>query len=141
MVHIDVERRGGRVIASTRSPWEPIVGYSRAVRVGPVVAVTGTVGLEEDGSFSMDAARQTRRAFEILQAALAAVGSSLDDVVRTRMYVTNISKWEQIGRVHGELLGHVRPATTMVEVTRLIDSRCVVEIEADAVCAEPASPG
>jgi enamine deaminase RidA (YjgF/YER057c/UK114 family) len=130
---IVVEKRGNRTVVSTSSPWEPVVGYARAVRVGDVIAVTGTVGLEEDGSISMDAARQTRRAFEIIKASLEALGASLDDVVRTRIFVTNISKWEQIGRVHGEVLGHVKPATSMVEVNRLIDARCVVEIEADAI--------
>jgi enamine deaminase RidA (YjgF/YER057c/UK114 family) len=91
------------------------------------------VGLEEDGGISADASRQARRAFEIIEAALRALGSSLDDVIRTRIFVTDISQWQAIGRVHGEVLGHVMPATTMVEVRRLIDDRCVVEIEADAL--------
>lgn len=130
---IHVAHRGGRAYASSGAKWESIVGYSRAVRAGATIAVTGTVGIETDGSYPDGAGAQTRRALEIILAAIEALGGRRVDVVRTRIFVTDISGWEEIGRVHGEVFGEVRPATTMVEVRRLIDDRALVEIEADAL--------
>jgi enamine deaminase RidA (YjgF/YER057c/UK114 family) len=109
------------------------VGYSRAVRTGQTITVTGTVGLGPDRSFAAGAAAQTRRALEIVQAAIEALGGKLTDVVRTRIFVTDISQWEAIGKVHGEIFHGIRPATTMVQVARLIDEAALVEIEADAI--------
>jgi len=108
------------------SKWEPILGYSRAVRVGPYVHVSGTTSPGET------AADQTRGAIEIIKTALGNAGATLEDVVRTRIYVTDISQWEAIGRVHGEYFGAIGPAMAMVEVSKLIDPAMVVEIEADA---------
>ena len=132
-VEVETSERHGRRYVSTGSPWEPIVGYSRAVRTGPMITVTGTVGLGPDRAFAAGAAAQTRRALEIIQAAIEALGGNLTDVVRTRIFVTDISQWEAIGKVHGEVFGGVRPATTMVQVAKLIDEAALVEIEADAI--------
>lgn len=134
-VNVTVVPRGVRTCASTGSKWEPIIGYSRAVRAGNQVFVTGTVGVNADGSYAPTMEAQARRSFEIIRAAIEALGGRLSDVVRTRMFVTDISQWEALGRVHGELFGDIRPATTMVEVARLIDAAALVEIEADAVIA------
>ena len=134
-VTISVTDRAGRRCASSGSSWEPIVGYSRAVRVGSTIAVTGTVGVNADGSFSPTLAEQTRRCFAIIEAALAALGGRLEHVIRTRMFVTDIKQWEACGRVHGEIFGELRPCTTMVEVARLIDAAALIEIEADAIVA------
>ncbi|MEO1479900.1 MAG: RidA family protein [Bacteroidota bacterium] len=123
----------------TNTPWEPIVGYSRAVRVGPHVVVTGTTATDAEGDLVGvgDAAVQTEQVLDNIRTALVAVGARIEDVVRTRIYVTDIERdWEAIGRVHGRVFGHVRPATTMVEVARLIDSRMLVEIEADALVTD-----
>jgi class 3 adenylate cyclase len=124
-----------RQAIQTAAPWEPIVGYSRAVRVGPFIAVTGTTALDEAGQLvgAGDPAAQTRQCLRNIAAALARLHASLDDVVRTRIYVTDIGQWEAIGRVHGEVFGAIRPATTMVQVAALIDPRMLVEIEADAI--------
>ena len=119
---------------SSGAPWEDLVGYSRLVRIGPHVWVAGTTALRADGSLvgHEDAYAQTRQVLANLERALQAAGSSLDDVVRTRIFVRDISDWEAIGRAHGEVFGEIRPATTLVEVSRLIESQMLVEIEADA---------
>lgn len=132
-VNISVTTQGGRQLASTGSAWEPKIGYSRAVRVGAHIAVTGTVGIEADGTFGATLEAQSRRALTIIKAAIEALGGSLNHVVRTRIYLTNISQWEEVGRVHGEFFGEIRPATTLVEVSKLIDGAALVEIEADAI--------
>ena len=120
---------------SSGAPWEKIVGYSRAVRSGKHVFVTGTIGLAEDGSvaFPGDAGAQAKRALEIISAALGEAGAKLSEVVRTRMYVTNINDWQAVGKAHGEVFGEILPATTLVEVSGLIDPEALVEIEADAI--------
>ena len=132
-VKITVTESGGRKRASSGSAWEPKVGYSRAVRVGSTIAITGTVGVNADGTFPKTIGEQTRRALQIIQAAIEALGGKVDDVVRTRMFVTDISQWEAVGAVHGEVFGAIGPATTMVEVAKLIDGAALVEIEADAI--------
>jgi enamine deaminase RidA (YjgF/YER057c/UK114 family) len=132
-VHVTVTERGGRHYASTGSAWEPVIGYSRAVRTGELIAVTGTVGVEADGTFAPTLKTQTRRSLEIILAAIDALGGKASDVIRTRMFVTDISKWQEVGEAHGEVFGQIRPATTMVEVARLIDDAALIEIEADAV--------
>ena len=132
-VRITVSERHGRRSASSGSKWEPIVGYSRAVRSGNVIAVTGTVGINADGTYAPSVTEQTRRALEIIRAALEALGGRLEHVIRTRMFVTDISRWEEVAAAHGEVFGEIRPATTMVEVARLIDAEAQIEVEADAI--------
>jgi enamine deaminase RidA (YjgF/YER057c/UK114 family) len=132
-IKITTTDRVGRKTASSGSKWEPKMGYSRAVRSGNLIAVTGTVGVNADGTYSASMGEQTRRSLAIIRAAIESLGGKIEQVIRTRMYVTDISKWEEVAKVHGEVFGEIRPATTIVEVARLIDRDAVIEIEADAV--------
>ncbi|MCB2410594.1 RidA family protein [Hymenobacter lucidus] len=115
------------------APWESIVGYSRAVRVGNVVEVAGTTAQDGDSVTGATAYEQTRRALEKIADALTAAGATLEDVVRTRIFTTDISQWQEIGRAHGEFFADIRPASSMLEVRALIDPRLLVEIEATAI--------
>jgi enamine deaminase RidA (YjgF/YER057c/UK114 family) len=129
------EQQPVRQRVSSGALWEPVVGYSRAVRVGSWVWVAGTTAAKPDGGAvgGDDIAEQTREAIRRIASALEQVGASLQDVVRTRMFVTDISRWEEVGRAHGEFFADVRPATSMLEVSALIDPALLVEVEADAV--------
>ena len=127
-----------RRTVSSGSPYEPVMGYSRAVRIGDRVIVAGTAPIWPDGSCDPDPAAQARRCLEIILAALAEAGAAASDVVRTRMFVTDAAYADEVGRVHGEVFAAVRPASTMVAVAALIDPRWKVEIEAEAVLGDGA---
>ncbi|HAN93300.1 MAG: RidA family protein [Nitrospira sp.] len=119
---------------STGGPWEAKIGYSRAVRVGQSVQVSGTTAMTATGLVGKgDPYAQTIQALKTIEAALVQAGASMADVVRTRIYMANIDQWQEVGRAHGEVFGSIRPATTMVEVKRLIDPDMLIEIEADAI--------
>ena len=132
-INITVTTRNGRKCASSGSKWEPIMGYSRAVRHGNVIAVTGTVGVNANGTYPTTVGEQTRRSLDIIRAAIEALGGSMEHVIRTRMFVTDVTKWEEVARVHGEVFKEIRPATSILEVPKLIDKDAQIEIEADAI--------
>lgn len=127
-----------RVRFSSGTKWEPIVGYSRAIRVGSIVHVSGTTATDQRGNLVGigDARAQTIQALNNIKTALESIGARLEDVVRTRIYVTDITKWEEIGRAHGEFFKNILPASTMVEVKSLVNPQMLVEIEAEAIIGQ-----
>jgi enamine deaminase RidA (YjgF/YER057c/UK114 family) len=132
-IKITVEDRAGRRCASSGSKWEPLMGYSRAVRSGNVIAITGTVGVNADGTYAKTVGEQAARSLAIIRAAVEALGGKLEHVIRTRMFVSDVTQWEQVARVHGDVFKDIRPATSILEVARLIDAEALIEIEADAI--------
>src|SRR5437879_6066317 len=118
-IKITVTDRLGRKCASSGAKWEPIMGYSRAVRSGNIIAVTGCVGINADGTYPTSLSEQASRSLAIIRAAIEALGGKIEQVIRTRMYVTDVSRWEEVARVHGSVFKDIRPATTTVEVSRL----------------------
>ena len=132
-IHLTVMSRAGRQTAGSGSKWEPKMGYSRAVRSGDYIAVSGTVGVNADGKYPPSVEEQARRSLRIIQSAIESLGGKMEHVIRTRMFVTDVSKWEEVARVHGEIFGEIRPATAIVQVAKLIDPQAKIEIEADAI--------
>src|SRR3954467_6955539 len=130
--YVVTERNRARTV-STGSVWEPKMGYSRAVRKGDMIFVTGTVGINADKTYTPEVGAQARRSLDIIKGAIEALGGKITDVVRTRMFVTDVTQWEAVAAVHGQVFGDIRPATSIVEVARLIDDAALIEIEADAV--------
>jgi enamine deaminase RidA (YjgF/YER057c/UK114 family) len=123
-----------RLNFSSGGKWEPLIGYSRAVRVGQHIFVSGCTAADANGLVSGDAFEQTTKTLETVRVALEGVGATLSDVVRTRIFLTNMDDWQEVGRAHGVVFGTILPAATMLEVSRLIASEMLVEIEVDAVC-------
>ena len=138
MVITNSDNKSGRVNYSSGSNWEDIVGYSRAVKVGNIIEVAGTTAVDEEGKIigTGNPYAQARFILEKIEKTLKSAGSGMQDVVRTRMYVTDIEAWEQIGKAHGEFFGQIKPAATMVEVSKLISPELMVEIEVTAIIGE-----